>query len=93
MGTEDEKGFNFDIPIVADRREFFEEEALVAGPPAAIKSDLEPEDVARSLKQMRESAGRRTVSAQPGALDSTGDATDEPKTELTDLELGELPPE
>lgn len=80
MGTEDEKGFNFDIPIVADRREFFEEEAVVSGPPDVLTNDLEPDDVARSLKEMRESAGRRTGSAQPG--DS-----------VTDAELGELPPE
>ncbi len=38
MGTEDEKGFKFDIPIVADRREFFEQEAVVSGPPGVLKS-------------------------------------------------------
>ena len=75
MGSEDEKGFKFDIPIVADRREFFEQEAAVAGPPEEVASDLEPDEVVRSLKQMRESAGRRTGSAHS---ESEAAATDEP---------------
>lgn len=64
MGAEDDKGFDFDIPVVADRREFFEQEALVSGPPDKLPTDLEPEEVAESLKAMRESASRRTGSAQ-----------------------------
>ncbi|HYN98275.1 MAG TPA: hypothetical protein VEU28_01220 [Actinomycetota bacterium] len=65
MGTEDDKGFDFDIPVVADRREFFEQEAMVAEPPAALDSDLEPGDVAANLRAMRESASQRTASAEP----------------------------
>lgn len=64
MGAEDDEGFDFDIPVVADRREFFEQEALVSGPPAKLPTDLKPEDVAEVLKAMRESASRRTGSAQ-----------------------------
>lgn len=60
MGAEDEKGFDFDVPVVADRREFFEQEALVSGPPVELPADLEPEEVAEALKAMRESASRRT---------------------------------
>lgn len=60
---EDEKGFDFDIPVVASRREFFEQEAVVSGPPDELESDLEPDEVAESLKSMREAAGRRTESA------------------------------
>ncbi|HEX2149542.1 MAG TPA: hypothetical protein VHI31_05130 [Actinomycetota bacterium] len=65
MGTEDDKGFDFDIPVVADRREFFEQEAVVAEPPGQLDSDLEPDDVAANLKAMRESASQRTGSAKP----------------------------
>ncbi|MEX0790154.1 MAG: hypothetical protein WD178_05195 [Actinomycetota bacterium] len=64
MGTEDDKGFDFDIPVVADRREFFEQEALVSGPPDELSTDLAPDDVTESLKAMRESASIRTGSAQ-----------------------------
>jgi hypothetical protein len=73
MGAEDDKGFDFDIPVVADRREFFEQEALVSGPPDQLSADLEPDDVAENLKAMRESAARRTATARPeGEPDEAG---------------------
>lgn len=65
MGTEEEKGFDFDIPVVADRREFFEQEAVLSDPPGELKSDLEPDEVAESLKAMRESAVKRTAAPEP----------------------------
>lgn len=65
MGTEEEKGFDFDIPVVADRREFFEQEAVLSDPPGELKSDLEPDEVAESLKAMRESAAKRTAAPEP----------------------------
>jgi hypothetical protein len=64
MGTDDEKGFKFDIPVVADRHEFFEQEAVVADAPEELASDLQPEEVADSLKAMRESATRRTAAVE-----------------------------
>ncbi|CAN5824916.1 hypothetical protein BH23ACT12_BH23ACT12_00810 [soil metagenome] len=80
MGTEDDKGFDFDIPVVADRREFFEQEALVSGPPGDLSADLAPDDVAESLKAMRESASKRTASAQQ-ADDPGGSERPEPAPE------------
>lgn len=65
MGTEEEKGFDFNIPVVADRREFFEQEAVVSDPPGELTNDLEPDEVAESLKAMRESAARRTAAPEP----------------------------
>lgn len=62
-GSDDDKNFDFDIPVVASRREFFEQEALVSGPPESLETDLEPDEVAESLKSMREAASRRTGSA------------------------------
>jgi hypothetical protein len=64
MGTDEEKGFEFDIPVVADRREFFEQEAVVADAPEELASDLQPDEVADSLRAMRESATRRTAAAE-----------------------------
>ena len=65
MGTEEEKGFDFDIPVVADRREFFEQEAVLSDPPGELVNDLEPDEVAESLKAMRESAAKRTAAPEP----------------------------
>lgn len=64
MGTEEEKGFDFDIPVVADRREFFEQEAVLSDPPGELAADLEPDEVAENLKAMRESAARRTAAPE-----------------------------
>lgn len=66
MGAEEEKGFDFNIPVVADRREFFEQEAVLSDPPEELAGDLEPEEVAESLRAMRESAARRTATPEPG---------------------------
>ncbi|HEU4866958.1 MAG TPA: hypothetical protein VFV09_04430 [Actinomycetota bacterium] len=65
MGTQEEKGFDFNIPVVADRREFFEQEAVLSDPPGELANDLEPEEVAESLKAMRESAAKRTAAPEP----------------------------
>jgi hypothetical protein len=65
MGTEEEKGFDFNIPVVADRREFFEQEAVLSDPPGELENDLEPDEVAESLKAMRESAARRNSAPEP----------------------------
>ena len=62
-GPDEDKGFDFDIPVVASRRDFFEQEALVSGPPEPLESDLAPDEVADSLRSMREAASRRTESA------------------------------
>jgi hypothetical protein len=66
MNTDDEKGIKFDIPVVTDRREFFDQEVVVAGAPEDLPSDLEPDEVAESLKAMRESAAKRTAAATEG---------------------------
>ena len=65
MDTQEEKGFDFNIPVVADRREFFEQEAVLSDPPGELANDLEPEEVAESLKAMRESAAKRTAAPEP----------------------------
>ena len=65
MGTEEEKGFDLNIPVVADRRQFFEQEAGVSDPPGELTSDLDPDEVADKLKAMRESAARRTAAQEP----------------------------
>lgn len=72
---DDDKGFDFDIPVVASRREFFEQEALVSDPPETLETDLEPDEVAENLRSMREAAGRRTGSAAEGK-DGSPDQTD-----------------
>ncbi|HEX2179415.1 MAG TPA: hypothetical protein VHL54_07845 [Actinomycetota bacterium] len=69
---DDEKGFDFDIPVVASRREFFEQEALVSGPPESVDTDLEPDQVAENLKSMREAARLRTESAAEARDGSSG---------------------
>jgi len=62
---EDDKGFDLEVPVVASRREFFEQEAMVAGPSEELSSDLEPDEVAERLKNMREAAAERTATAEP----------------------------
>jgi len=62
---EDEQGFDLEVPVVASRREFFEQEAMVAGPSEELSSDLEPDEVAERLKNMREAAAERTAAAEP----------------------------
>lgn len=71
MADEQDKDFNLDIPVVASRREFFEQEAVVAEPAEELPSDLEPDGVAESLKQMRESATERTNAALEADSDTT----------------------
>ena len=66
MGKDDQKAFDFDIPVVTSRREFFEQEAVVAEHPDELAADLEPDEVVDSLKSMREAATERTA--------GTGDA-------------------
>ena len=63
MGEDQEKGFDFDVPVVASRREFFEQESMVAGPGEELAADLESEEFAEALKSMRETAARRTSAA------------------------------
>jgi hypothetical protein len=71
-GSQDDRGFDFDIPVVASRREFFEQEALVSGPAEPLDADLGPDEVADNLRSMREAASRRTGSAA-GTKDGSPD--------------------
>jgi len=66
---EDDKGFDLEVPVVASRREFFEQEAIVAGPSEELSSDLEPDEVAERLKNMREAAAERTAAAEAPSAD------------------------
>ncbi|HEX2054445.1 MAG TPA: hypothetical protein VHJ78_12065 [Actinomycetota bacterium] len=64
MADEQEKGFDFDIPVVTSRREFFEQESVVSEPPdEQLDTALEPDQVAEELRSMRESAAERTAAA------------------------------
>lgn len=67
MGEEQDEGFDFDIPVVTSRREFFEQEAAVAGPPDDIDADIEPDEVAENLRRMREAAAERTAGKEDGS--------------------------
>jgi hypothetical protein len=67
VDEEQDKGFDFDIPVVTSRREFFEQEAAVAGPSEDIDTDIEPDEVADNLRRMREAAAERTAAMEEGA--------------------------
>lgn len=71
---DDDKAFDFEVPVVASRREFFEQESMVAGPSEELSSDLEPDEVAESLKNMREAAAERTAAADPPPEDGESKA-------------------
>lgn len=55
-------GFDLDIPVVASRRAFFEQESVVADPVEKLESDLTPDQIAEKLRTMRETAADRTGS-------------------------------
>lgn len=63
MGEDQEKGFDFDVPVVASRSEFFEQESMVSGPGEELAADLESDEVAEALRLMRETAAKRTSGA------------------------------
>lgn len=68
MSEDDKSGFNLDIPVVADRRTFFETEAVVSGPPDDLETDVDPDELEESLRAMREAATRRTsIEPEPDA--------------------------
>ena len=53
---------NFDVPVVVDRREFFDQEAMFADDVEPVQPYLEPADPIEELKKMREEAEKRTSS-------------------------------
>lgn len=63
-GPHEPRDFDFEIPVVASRREFFEQEAVVSGPGEDLESELVSEEVVESLKSMREEAGRRAAARE-----------------------------
>ena len=55
------KDYDFEIPVVASRREFFEQEAIFIDEPDGAEPNYpEPEDPVEDLKKMREEAATRT---------------------------------
>jgi hypothetical protein len=55
------KDFDFEVPVVSSRREFFDQEAIfIDDPDEAEPSYAEPEDPVEDLKKMREQAAKRT---------------------------------
>jgi hypothetical protein len=54
------KDFDFEVPVVASRREFFEQEAIFIDEPDEAEPYTEPEDPVEDLKKMREEAAKRT---------------------------------
>ena len=56
----DKKEYDLEVPVVIDRREFFEQEAMFAVEEEAVETYLGPEDPAEELKKMREEAEKRT---------------------------------
>lgn len=56
------RSFGFDVPVVRDRRELFEQESALAGidPASAdLSSEEVPDDLEASLRAMRERAARK----------------------------------
>lgn len=54
------KDYDFEVPVVASRREFFDQEAILIDEPDAAPDYPEPDDPVEDLKKMREEASKRT---------------------------------
>jgi len=57
----EKKDYDFDVPVVASRREFFDQEAIFIDEPDGAEPNYPlPEDPVEDLKKMREEAAKRT---------------------------------
>jgi hypothetical protein len=59
------KDYDFEVPVVASRRELFEQEAIfIDEPDEPGPGYAEPDDPVEELKKMREEAAKRTRNEQ-----------------------------
>lgn len=57
----EKKNYDFEVPVVASRREFFDQEAIFIDEPDGAEPDVpELQDPVEDLKKMREEAAKRT---------------------------------
>ena len=57
----EKKDYDFEVPVVASRREFFDQEAIfIDEPEGAVPNVPELQDPVEDLKKMREEAAKRT---------------------------------
>lgn len=54
------KDYDFEVPVVASRREFFDQEAIFIDEPNDAADFPAPENPVEDLKRMREEAAKRT---------------------------------